>query len=77
MRVAQLWKVNHLGNIDWCLGSSGVVYLDGRYGRTRIHEECKKKAQSESRFTKHNIVGYTVHRSINTITEEPINLIKL
>ena len=76
MKYAQLWKINHLGNIDWCLGSGGVVLIDGRHGRARIHEECKKKAQSESRFTTHEIVGYTLHNSIKSITENPINLIK-
>ena len=75
MKVAQLWTINASGKIDWKLGSDGIVYLDGRYGKTRIHGHIMDIV--EKRRLSDKVIGYTVHRSINAITEEPINLIKL
>ena len=75
MKVAQLWQLNASGKIDWKLGSDGVIYLDGRYGKSRIHDHMMDIV--EKRRLAGVVIGYTVHSSINTITETPTNLINL
>ena len=75
MKYAQLWQINASGKIDWCLGSDGIIYLDGRYGKTRIHDAIRDIV--EKRRLSNKVVGYTIHRSINAITEQPNNLINL
>ena len=75
MKVAQLWSLNNSRKIDWELGSDGVVYLDGRLGKSRIHNYIMDIV--EKRKLTNRIVGYTVHKSVSDITNNPINLINL